>query len=175
MKNSIWSMAAAILMLTALVSCKGDADAPKAAAASFMKALMSKDIDGAAQFATKDSKPSLDNLKDVMTMANGKMKELGFDKEWKNVKVTYGEPKIEGDDAKVSMLVDGKEEMSISLRKENGSWKVAMDKTFQSYLASIVQNADPTKYDKKLLSLYFFLATASLSHPVEMEILHHDN
>lgn len=131
MKKLIWSMAAATLMLTALVSCKGGSGDPKSVAESFMDAIKKKDFDGAAKYATKDSKSALEMMKSAMKMAEafgGKSEDMDIDKEWKGKKVTYGEPKIEGDNATVSLMVDGKEEMPISLKKEDGSWKVAFDK-----------------------------------------------
>jgi len=131
MKKLVLSMSAAAFMLVALVSCKGGGSDPKSVAIAFMDAIKSKDFDGAAKYATKDSKAALDMMKSAMKMAEafgGKGGDMDIDKEWKGKKVEYSEPKIEGDNATVSLMVDGKEQMPISLKKEDGGWKVAFDK-----------------------------------------------
>lgn len=125
-------MAAVAFMVVALVSCKGGgANDPKSVAQSFMDALKKKDFDGAAKYATKESKSALDMMKSAMKMAEslgGKNDDMDIDKQWKGKKVEYGEPKINGEEATVSIMVDGKEDMPISLKKEDGTWKVAFDK-----------------------------------------------
>ncbi len=134
MKKLFLMMTAATFMLAALVGCKGGGSGdPKDVAKSFFDKLREKDFDGAAKFATKDSKIALDMIKNLSNMAKtfGKgenNEDMDFDKEWKNKKVTYSEPKIEGGNATVSLMADGKEQMPISLKKEDGSWKVAFDK-----------------------------------------------
>ena len=131
MKKLLLSMAAAGFMLIALVGCKGGSNDPKAVAQSFMDAITKKDFDGAAKFATEDSKSALEMLKSVMKMGEafgGKGDDMDFAKAWKGKKVTYSDAKIEGDNATVSLMVDGKEEMPISLKKGKDGWKVAFDK-----------------------------------------------
>ncbi len=125
-------MTAATFMMVALVGCKGGSSGdPKSVAIAFMDEIKAKDFDGAAQYATKDSKSALEMMKSAMKMAEafgGKGDDMDFDKEWKGKKVEYSEAKITGDNATVSLMVDGKEQMPISLKKEDGSWKVAFDK-----------------------------------------------
>ncbi len=132
MKKLFLMMSAATFMMVALVGCKGGGNGdPKSVAMAFMDKIKAKDFDGAAQYATKDSKSALDMMKSAMKMAEafgGKGEDMDFDKEWKDKKVTYSEPKIEGENATVSLMADGKEQMPISLKKEDGSWKVAFDK-----------------------------------------------
>ncbi len=132
MKKLFLTMTAATCMLVALVGCKGGGSGdPKSVAMAFMDKIKAKDFDGAAQYATKDSKSALDMMKSAMKMAEafgGKGEDMDFDKEWKDKKVTYSEPKIEGENATVSLMADGKEQMPISLKKEDGGWKVAFDK-----------------------------------------------
>ncbi|MEO7312686.1 MAG: hypothetical protein ABIX01_20035 [Chitinophagaceae bacterium] len=131
MKKLFLSIAAATFVMVAMVGCKGAAGDPKSVAMEFMDKLKSKDFDGAAKYATKESKSALDMMKSAMKMAEafgGKGDDMDFDKEWKGKKVEYTEPKIEGDNATVSLMADGKEQMPISLKKEDGSWKVAFDK-----------------------------------------------
>lgn len=133
MKKVLLSVTAATFMLIALVGCKGGAaNDPKSVAIAFMDAVKAKDFDGAAKYATKDSKSALDMMKSAVKMAEafgGKSDDMDFDKEWKGKKVEYSEPKIEGDNATLSLMVDGKEQMPISLKKEEGNWKVAFDKS----------------------------------------------
>jgi len=132
MKKVIFSMVAATLMLVTMVGCKGGSSDPKAVAIAFIDKLKEKDFDGAAKYATKESKSALDMMKSAMKMAEafggGKGEDMDFDKEWKGKKVEFTEPKIEGDVATVSLMADGKEQMPIKLKKEDGAWKVAFDK-----------------------------------------------
>ena len=132
MKKLFLSMTAATFLLVALMGCKGGSGSdPKSVAMAFMDEIKKKDFDGAAKYATKDSKSALEMMKSAMKMAEafgGKGDDMDFDKEWKGKKVEYTEAKIDGDNATVSLMVDGKEQMPISLKKEDG-WKVAFDKS----------------------------------------------
>lgn len=125
-------MTAAAFIVIALVGCKGGANDPKSVAIAFMDAMKAKDFDGAAKYATKDSKSALEMMKSAAKMAEafggGKSEDMDFDKDWKGKKVEYTEPKIDGDNATLSLMADGKEQMPISLKKEEGKWKVAFDK-----------------------------------------------
>jgi hypothetical protein len=141
------SVLAMLLVAVAFVSCKGGSSAnPQTVAASFMDALKAKDFDGAAKFATAESKSALEMMKSALAMAESfgkKGEELDFDKDMKGKKVTYSEPKITGDNATVSLLVDGVEQMPMSLKKESGAWKVAFDKsTIMKQAASKMKDAN---------------------------------
>lgn len=132
MKKAFLSLAAAAFITVAIIGCKGGTGSdPKATAAAFMDAMKNKDWDGAEKLGTKDTKTFLETLKSMMSMAESmgkKNDDMSFDKDWKGKTVTYSDAKIDGDNATVTMLADGKEQMPISLKKEDGSWKVAFDK-----------------------------------------------
>jgi len=134
MKKLFLMMCAASFMTAALVGCGGaNSGDPKSVAMAFIDKIKVQDFDGAAKYATKDSKSALDMMKSAMSMAkmfdkDGKSGDMDFDKEWKGKKVEYTEPKIDGDNATVSLMADGKEQMPISLKKEDVEWKVAFDK-----------------------------------------------
>ncbi len=132
MKKTFLSLAAAAFITVAMIGCKSAGSDPKATAIAFMDAMKNKDWDGAEKLGTKDTKSFLETLKSMMSMAESmgkKNDDMSFDKDWKGKTVTYSDAKIDGDNATVSMMVDGKEQMPISLKKEDGAWKVAFDKT----------------------------------------------
>ncbi len=126
--TNVLFLAGAIALLAVGCGGKKVANDPKAVVTAFFAKLAAKDFDGAAKLATKDSKTTLDMMKKGMEAAE-KMGELGKDKdsdpteEFK--KMTFGEPKITGDNATVPVTAGGeKGTKDIPLKKEDGSWKV---------------------------------------------------
>ena len=113
-------------LLTFTVGCKnGGSSDPKAVLMSFMEALSKKDIEGAKKYATKDSEAMLGMIQMTMSMVPDSAKDKIYDK--KNME--YGEAVITGDKAVVPVK-DKKsgQTTNYTLKKENGSWKVAFDK-----------------------------------------------
>lgn len=114
------------------IGCKGKdsvANDPKTVLTTFFERMSKKDIDGAAKLATKDSKGTLDMMKKGMEAAE-KMKGMGGAEEKDPTedfkKMTFGDAKIEGDKATVSVTnpAKGKEPFEFPLVKEGGEWKV---------------------------------------------------
>jgi hypothetical protein len=105
----------------------GGGNDPKSVAKKFFEALKTMNIDEAAKYATKDSKSMLDLMKMGMTMAPKNMDSLKT--EMDKQKIEYGEPVIKGDEATIAITTDGKDKTDFKLRKEDGKWKVAFDKT----------------------------------------------
>lgn len=151
MKKMLFAVAAfAVITLSA---CKGGGNAatPEAAVKGFMEKMAKMDIDGAKKYATKESASVLDMMKMGVEMA----KKMGGDKadsemeKMKNAKIEYGTPKIDGDNATIAVTTisgDDKETKDIKLKKEDGSWKVAFDKS--SMMGGDADKADmPTMDD----------------------------
>lgn len=118
----------AALLLTPILfsSCKsGGSGDPKAVLSQFFDALKNKDIAAAKKLATEDSKQMLD----LMEMGLKAQPNAKDDGEFDKAKMEFGEPKIEGDKATVSVKKAGSDDaMNFTLKKEKGDWKVAFDK-----------------------------------------------
>lgn len=98
---------------------------PKAVLVEFMDALAKKDISTARKLATKESKSMLDLIE--MGMQNDKSNNM---EKYDKTKMEIGEAKIDGDKATVPVKEkDSNESTNFTLKKEDGSWKVAFDKT----------------------------------------------
>ena len=121
-------MGAVVLTSLIFASCnsadKGD---PKSVLISFFDALAKKDISAARKLATPESKSMLDMMEMGMKMNTEKKEDDGkYDKS----KMEFGDPKIEGDKATVPVKDKGSNETTnFTLKKVDGSWKVAFDKS----------------------------------------------
>ncbi len=121
-----------MIMAIAFASCifaigcnKGGGD-PKAVLISFFEAMGKKDIDGAKKYATKESAAMLDFAKMGMMNKEVNQKDDDFNKD----NMEFGEAKIDGDKATVPVK-DKKsgQATNFTLKKEDGAWKVAFDKS----------------------------------------------
>ncbi len=112
-------------MVILFTGCKGGASGdPKAVLAEFFTLLSKKDIAGARKLATADSKQMLDLIEMGMKTNPSETDKYGA------AKMEYGEAKIEGDKATVAVKEkESGETLNYTLKKENGSWKVAFDKS----------------------------------------------
>jgi hypothetical protein len=126
MKNKLIGFFA-IAFLIVLSACSGPDSDPKQAAKAFYEAIGKKDFEKAAQYATKDSKTMLDLIKSMSEMGNQMKIETTPEEEASMKNAIYSDAEINGDNAVVTVSVDGKEN-KIKLKKEEGAWKVAMDK-----------------------------------------------
>jgi hypothetical protein len=107
-------------------SCRNSAGDPKGVLLSFFDALGKKDIEGARKFATAESKSMLDMIDMGLKAAKDNKDMDKFDKS----KMEFGEAKIDGDKAIVPVKEKSSGELTnFSLKKENGAWKVAFDKS----------------------------------------------
>lgn len=126
MKRLLFAALALTLIYNTSCNNAGGGD-PKTVLTSFFDAMSKKDIAAARKLATADSKSMFDMMEMGMKMAENvaddKTKEQ-FDKG----KMEFGEPKIEGDKATVAVKeIKSGESVNFVLKKEGGSWKVAMD------------------------------------------------
>lgn len=102
-----------------LVACGGSDNSPEGVTKSFVKALSSKDFDGAKGYCTEKSAAAIDGMKAFASMAP----ETKLEKE---------EVKCEtnGDKATCKFCcAAGKGEETYNLVKENGNWKVEFVKS----------------------------------------------
>jgi hypothetical protein len=124
MKKSIYGIV--IFLSVFICSCKtssSDGD-PKQALSQFMDALSKKDINTARSLATADSKQVLDMMESVMK------NDSTASSEYDNSTMQFGEAKVEGDKATVPVKeTKSGETINYSLKKEEGKWKVAFDKS----------------------------------------------
>lgn len=111
-----------------MISCNStDKSDPKAVLISFFDALAKKDIAAARKLATAESKSMLDMMEMGMKMSDGKKEDDGkYDK----TKMEFGDAKVEGDKATVAVKEKTSgETTNFTLKKEDGAWKVAFDKS----------------------------------------------
>jgi len=121
-------MGAVVLSSVLMFSCNSGADKsdPKAVLISFFDALAKKDISAARKLATAESKSMLDMMEMGMKMGDDKKDDGKYDKE----KMEFGDAKIEGDKATVAVKEKTSgETTNFTLKKEDGAWKVAFDKS----------------------------------------------
>lgn len=110
---------------TLFVSCKSGGGDPKAVLGQFFDALSKKDMGAARKLSTTDSKQMLDMM-EIGMKSDSKEESAKYDAS----KMEFGEAKIDGDKATVSVKDKASgETMNYTLKKEGGAWKVAFDKT----------------------------------------------
>jgi Domain of unknown function (DUF4878) len=126
------------LLVAALVACTifitscggGAGNDPKATLVAFFDAMSKKDFTAAKKLATKDSEAMFSMME--MAMKMGGDKEADTDK-FDKAKMEFGEAKIDGDKAVISVKQKGEtESANFPLKKEDGTWKVAFDKSLMT-------------------------------------------
>lgn len=111
-----------LLLVTALVvlSC-GKKDSPSSITEKFLSALSKQEFENAKIFGTDDT----DRLLDMMIG----YKKMGASPFMADAVFDVLDEKISGDAATVRVKVEGRpKEMTFNLEKEEGKWKVAMNK-----------------------------------------------
>ena len=107
--------------------CNSSGGDPKAVLSSFFDAMAKKDIPAARKLATADSKAMFDMMEMGMKM-QGNTADDGLSEKYDKTKMQMGDAKIDGDRATVNVKeTKGGESLDFVLKKESGSWKVAMD------------------------------------------------
>ena len=110
-----------------MVSCKTGGGDPKAVLSSFFDAMAKKDIATARTLATKDSKSMFDMMEMAMKMKDNTAEDK-TDEKFDKSKMQMGEAIIDGDKATVNVKeTKTGDAIDFMLKKEDGSWKVAMD------------------------------------------------
>lgn len=134
MRRIVTTLILAVAAISFLSGCKGKdsvANDPKTVLITFFERMSKKDIDGATKLATKESEGTMQMMKKAMTMGEemkdkmgGKETEKDPAEDFKNMK--FGEAKIDGDNATVTVTNPSKDDKTIDfpLKKEGGSWKV---------------------------------------------------
>jgi len=119
------------LMLTAsllLAACHAGGGDPKTVLASFFDAIMKKDFDTAKKLSTKESETMVGMIQMGMQMQPGEEDSSKMSQFNKNDMV-FGDAVINGDVATVPVKEKTSgETVDFTLKKEDGSWKVAFDK-----------------------------------------------
>lgn len=118
-------LAVALVSTVSFISCNsGGGDNPKVVVSKFFEALSKKDIATARKLATKESKSIIDMMEFGMSMS----KDIKVTDKFSTEKIEFGEPKISGNEATVSVKEKGTENSrDLILKREDGSWKVAFD------------------------------------------------
>ena len=118
-------LAMVVLSAVSFTGCKSGGGDPKVVLEQFFDALSKNNMEAARKLATKDSKTMIDMMEMGMKMGNEKKESEKFSKE--NIEI--GEAKIDGDKAVVPVKDKTTGIMNYTLKKEDGSWKVAFDKS----------------------------------------------
>ena len=127
MKKLNFLLVAIALMAATITGCSGSKGDPKSVLVAFFDKMSKKDLDGATELATKESKSTMELMKKAIEMGEKfkdetKKEEDPVD-EFKNM--VFGDAKIDGDNATVSVTNKKKNEtFDFPLKKQDGSWKV---------------------------------------------------
>lgn len=119
-----------LLMLifgTVLSGCKSTGGDPKTVLNHFFDALAKKDVNEAKKYVTADS----EGMMGMVEMGMKNMADSNNNNSMFNTQnISLGEPVISGDRATVAVKdKTSGEETDFVLKKENGDWKVAFDKS----------------------------------------------
>lgn len=116
-----------ILSVLNIAGCKtGGGGDPKEVLIRFFDALSKNNIEGARNLATKESK----SLIDMMEMGMKMGKENNSMNKFDEGKMEFGKAIINGDKATIPVKEKTSgETLNYTLKKEDGSWKVAFDKS----------------------------------------------
>jgi Domain of unknown function (DUF4878) len=118
-------LAVAVTTSLLFVSCNSGGGDPKTVLMSFFEALSKKDFTAAKKLATKESEGMFSMIEMGMQMNKDNKDMDKYDK----TKMEFGETKIEGDKATVTVKdKNSGETTNFILKKESGNWKVAFDK-----------------------------------------------
>ena len=116
-----------IASLLAFAGCKSTSNGsnPKEVLTNFFDALAKKDVEGAKKYVTKDSEGMLDMVKMGMASVPDSASKM-----YSKDKMEIGDAVIEGDKATVAVKEKQTGEATdFVLKKEDGNWKVAFDKS----------------------------------------------
>lgn len=110
----------------ALAGCKSGAGDPKIILSDFFDAMLKKDFTTVKKLSTKDSESMLG----MMQMAMQNMPDTSETNKFNKANLQLGDAVINGDMATVPVkeMTSG-ETTDFTLKKEDGSWKVAFDKS----------------------------------------------
>jgi hypothetical protein len=110
-----------------LFSCQSNSVSnPKDVLNLFFEALAKKDVNEAKKYVTKDSEGMMGMVEMGMKNVSDSSNQMMYNKE----NIIMGEPVIEGDRATIPVTEKrSNEETDFVLKKENGEWKVAFDKS----------------------------------------------
>ena len=122
MKRSLTG--AIIISILYLTGCKNPCNDPKCILMDFYDALHQKDITGASKLVTVGSKDMLDMMKLYGDDSMGKKGDETYDK----TKIEFGDAKIEGDKATVTVKnKTSTDSTGFILQNEGGDWKVVFE------------------------------------------------
>lgn len=117
MTRTLKISAIALLGVFVLWACGGELG-PKETGEKFLNAINSGDFSGAQSYGTKETNESLKVLAEMP----------GAGSQGENATLEFGELTENGDNASLAYKKDGKD-MTLELKKEDGSWKAIWAKT----------------------------------------------
>jgi predicted RecA/RadA family phage recombinase len=124
MKKSILSAALAAIIV--LAGCKSGGGDPKTVLSGFFDAISKKDFTTAKKLATKDSEGMMGMMQMAMQSIPDTSEMMKFSRE----NLEMGDAVINGDMATIPVKEKRSGETTdFTLKKEDGSWKVAFDKS----------------------------------------------
>ncbi|MFM1932294.1 MAG: hypothetical protein RL226_1597 [Bacteroidota bacterium] len=109
------------LAAMALIACGGSGDSPEAAAQAYYDALLAKDMEKAKNYVTEETKPMMDLLGSMLSLAGDEMPTSAVCKECK----------VEGENAICTMETSKDGETAteeLNLKNVEGKWLVHMPK-----------------------------------------------
>lgn len=128
------------LVVLALVSCNSDKSKIKTVITSFFTALNHKDPQSAKLYATKESGDFLNLIHQQILQTNNSDTTQNM-----NEKILVTDIKVNGDIATASVRSESqKTPLTVTVKKENGEWKVAFDK---SSIATMI-GGTPGQFEK---------------------------
>lgn len=124
-------------------SC-GKNDSPSSITEKFLSAISKQDYEAAKTYGTDDT----DRLLNIMSG----FKKMGAEPFLADAKIDVIEETITGDEAKVKVKVDGhSKDMVFDLEKEDGKWKVVMNKETINESEANIFNLGATNTDSTLV------------------------
>ncbi len=109
---------------TIFLSCGTSEQQPKDVLKDLFLALKDLDFNKANNLLTKDSQTMLD----LMRLDKSEKSLNNIIKQISGENFEFGEQKIEGNKAIITVIKNGKEKSDITLKKEDDQWKVVFDK-----------------------------------------------
>jgi len=130
MKRKGWIVLA--LALSALAACGNSAaSSPTAALKAYFDAAKKKDIETVKKYLSRGTLQMMENTAKAQGKTLDQMFKEGADRDVQMPEPEFSNEKINGDTATVDIKAPNKPLVTLQMIKEDGQWKLAIDKTMQ--------------------------------------------